>query len=553
MEEEMAFEHPLQKHPLSAMGERGGMVDKEDPGDEGKEWGDNDLDGDELRFMSPGENDGWRKILASGPQRNDPGLRSGISSISFEGDDQVERRHRGAADLVWEETHSTGFLLAEEPNGEELGGLPDPLAVTTDNLDLNRQLEESFGLYEEPDIGDHSFRKSEYRRDRRQDRSELLRDDVVVSFLEEDERQSAGTFVVTSRLTMLRGLDGGDTKMETFKTIRRSIADFVWLYKRLRFRFEGLIVPPLPPMNATGRFLYGFGYVEARRRGLEKFLRRIVTHEELAGADEVLGFLGVLGDDLWVDMRLQAVDAPIQEEATHPSILQLSSWVGHMMWLTGRQINTGLGHVLERRQDLPTEDHLQRLRRYVKELQRSLSCLKEAEETHSFKQSAHARSKAHLQDCYRLLGRIEHGKFEEFLERYSSCIQLEGERMSALSLRHSKMPEGHLYEMLSDFLQRSKAGSELMDQRIRDQEMYEHKLEIYRKLRDRLASRGGEEEDTTSETPMPPPRRLGTAKLEGLLLEAAKDLEATRGHYERVAISTVRRMLFSILDVADNL
>mmetsp|Transcript_13455 Transcript_13455/g.27469 ORF Transcript_13455/g.27469 Transcript_13455/m.27469 type:complete len:108 (-) Transcript_13455:1385-1708(-) len=107
--------------------------------------------------------------------------------------------------------------------------------------------------------------------------------------------------------------------------------------------------------------------------------------------------------------------------------------------------------------------------------------------------------------------------------------------------------------MLSDFLQRSKAGSELMDQRIRDQEMYEHKLEIYRKLRDRLASRGGEEEDTTSETPMPPPRRLGTAKLEGLLLEAAKDLEATRGHYERVAISTVRRMLFSILDVADNL
>jgi sorting nexin-1/2 len=73
---------------------------------------------------------------------------------------------------------------------------------------------------------------------------------------------------------------GGDmTTTQTFSAVLRRYSDFLWLYEKLQSERAGAIVPPLPEKQPVGRFSPGF--VEARRRELERFIRRAATHPEL--------------------------------------------------------------------------------------------------------------------------------------------------------------------------------------------------------------------------------------------------------------------------------
>lgn len=72
-------------------------------------------------------------------------------------------------------------------------------------------------------------------------------------------------------------------------TVVRRYSDFSWLSGELSREFPGVIVPPLPEKQTVGRF--GSEFVESRRRGLEKFLQRIASHNEIGNSEFFVTFL----------------------------------------------------------------------------------------------------------------------------------------------------------------------------------------------------------------------------------------------------------------------
>jgi sorting nexin-1/2 len=74
-----------------------------------------------------------------------------------------------------------------------------------------------------------------------------------------------------------------------YSAVLRRYSDFYWLYERLHTERSGAIVPPIPDKQPVGRFSPAF--VEDRRQQLERFLRRVAVHPELADAPSLDTFL----------------------------------------------------------------------------------------------------------------------------------------------------------------------------------------------------------------------------------------------------------------------
>ncbi len=79
------------------------------------------------------------------------------------------------------------------------------------------------------------------------------------------------------------------TTTQAFSAVLRRYSDFLWLYERLQVERAGAIVPPLPDKQPVGRFSPAF--VEARRRELERFIRRLAIHPELQDCASLDTFL----------------------------------------------------------------------------------------------------------------------------------------------------------------------------------------------------------------------------------------------------------------------
>ncbi|KAL7567796.1 hypothetical protein ACA910_000548 [Epithemia clementina (nom. ined.)] len=74
-----------------------------------------------------------------------------------------------------------------------------------------------------------------------------------------------------------------------YSSVLRRYSDFLWLYERLHTERAGAVVPPIPEKQPVGRFNAAF--VEDRRVNLERFLRRVAVHPELADANCLETFL----------------------------------------------------------------------------------------------------------------------------------------------------------------------------------------------------------------------------------------------------------------------
>ncbi|KCV68095.1 hypothetical protein H696_05347 [Fonticula alba] len=74
----------------------------------------------------------------------------------------------------------------------------------------------------------------------------------------------------------------------------RRYSHFDWLFNQLTANYPGHVVPPIPDKDALNRF--DEKVLEMRQVGLERFLRRLVTHPELHKCEEVVLFFE--SDDL---------------------------------------------------------------------------------------------------------------------------------------------------------------------------------------------------------------------------------------------------------------
>lgn len=96
-------------------------------------------------------------------------------------------------------------------------------------------------------------------------------------------------------------ISGTQNPYTALSTVLRRYSDFLWLAERLSHERAGVIVPPLPDKQPVGRFSPTF--VEERRVQLERFLRRVAVHPELADAPALETFLRA--DDAMFQMAKQ--------------------------------------------------------------------------------------------------------------------------------------------------------------------------------------------------------------------------------------------------------
>ena len=108
---------------------------------------------------------------------------------------------------------------------------------------------------------------------------------------------------------------GGRSNYGHHTSVLRRYTDFRWLQSQLRREKPGAVVPPLPEKHAVKRLDPEF--VEDRRAGLERFLRRCCVHPELRDAQCLGAFL--TADDLSFHAAKNKRAAPALGVANTPS------------------------------------------------------------------------------------------------------------------------------------------------------------------------------------------------------------------------------------------
>jgi sorting nexin-9/18/33 len=106
-------------------------------------------------------------------------------------------------------------------------------------------------------------------------------------------------------------------------TVERRFSNFLSLQSYLSRKFPSLAIPPLPEKQYTGRFASDF--IEARRRDLESWTRRICRHPILRYSDGVVAFLGVEDEAEWKKQ------APKLEADKHVGPLFFSKYGRHFI------------------------------------------------------------------------------------------------------------------------------------------------------------------------------------------------------------------------------
>ncbi|UIZ20595.1 hypothetical protein KXD40_001043 [Peronospora effusa] len=71
--------------------------------------------------------------------------------------------------------------------------------------------------------------------------------------------------------------------------VERRYSDFLWLHYQLSKQCAGYVIPPLP--SKVVGMLQGTGFLEHRRAGLERFLHKLVSHDELRNSNYFHSFL----------------------------------------------------------------------------------------------------------------------------------------------------------------------------------------------------------------------------------------------------------------------
>lgn len=417
------------------------------------------------------------------------------------------------------------------------------------------------------------------------------RSDVTLKPSSAEKGAAAGVYEVRSRQNWSLGssrkpgpsLPESPSQKQDYYHVKRSLADFSWLEERLRHRYQGVIVPSLPPMALAGRLRYGYAYDTERLRGLEKFLRRVANHPVLSTGDEVLAFLGATGGDAWRKIRLEPIShensvttalfGGVRDKSDTNTFGKLGFWGEKFLWQAGRRVNKGLVWFLDRdspsdsrKKEDSAEARLERLHSYVQNLGTSLSTVRNAVQKVSTNRTQEMRGMSTMQSAIRELGEREGGKFGAYLQ----TIQLEippfsdgwtdqqGDHLEEglsdlrkrLSGSSSARPLGEpnsailaargVSDIFRDYEERAKGAQRIMNTRREEQDAYEHALSVYTKLRDHLESRAGSMWETAPNAALSSGE--GMEELVNKVSAASRRLANVRRHYQAVALSTTEEL-----------
>ncbi|KAF4323173.1 hypothetical protein BBO99_00003424 [Phytophthora kernoviae] len=111
--------------------------------------------------------------------------------------------------------------------------------------------------------------------------------------------------------------------------VDRRYSDFLWLHHQLSKQCAGYVIPPLPA-KVVG-ILQGPEFLEHRRAGLERFLRKVVNHDELKNSNYFASFLECSAVELTA-LKAEAQRANSLNATSMASVVQrtqsLNNWWG---------------------------------------------------------------------------------------------------------------------------------------------------------------------------------------------------------------------------------
>lgn len=396
---------------------------------------------------------------------------------------------------------------------------------------------------------------------------------------------SSYTTLVPSSPSSLPSTTSTQSPSHDYYRVRRSLADFAWLHQRLIAKYDGIIVPSLPPMVFSGRVTHGFTHDAQRRRGLQHFLRRVATHPVLSTGDEVLTFLGATGEDAWRKIRREPIvkDSSVtdmlfgatREDGQNTPLQRVGIWGEKLLWQTGKRFNQGLVWFLDgdrgnqaHNPDDSAKARFERLQSYIQQLGTTLTVLRGATARVAKNRAQELDGLQSLQKALHMLAHREGGNFGANLERIMingitpGASALPESSVSEFRRRHGGAP-GHfdetdndsldvhnnrgggtgaaaqlLDEVLSDYEERTKGAMRIMSARQEEQEAYERALSTYKKLRDRLEQRTDSIWEGVSNGVL---HGDGEKELNDLVRQvnlASSRLTDVRKHYQSVAVRT---------------
>lgn len=241
----------------------------------------------------------------------------------------------------------------------------------------------------------------------------------------------------------------------TYSAVLRRYSDFLWLYERLHMERAGAVVPPLPEKQPVGRFSPAF--VEDRRIHLERFLRRVAVHPELADAKCLDTFLRA--DDMTFATAKQAKgDAAtmmMQQQQQHqnpsmmyqqqPSPMGAGKKEGSTLKRWFAEAKTSIAGDLVRS---PDDDLFDEINRYIHGLDNQMRNVSHQASALVRKGKEIANGLFEFGLAFNLLGQSEADALGDALSKMGETA----DQLSVLSAEHAEREMAQFEEPLQDYL-----------------------------------------------------------------------------------------------------
>jgi len=231
-----------------------------------------------------------------------------------------------------------------------------------------------------------------------------------------------------------------------YSAVLRRYSDFLWLFERLHVERAGAIVPPIPEKQPVGRFSPAF--VEDRRVNLERFLRRVAVHPELADAQCLDTFLRA--DDVTFQAAKNAKGAvapmqlnPSMQYQFQPSQPSPTKKDGIKRWFA--EAKTSMTGDLVKS---PDDDIFEEIQRYIHGLDTQMRNVSHQATGLVRKGKEIANGMFEFGLAFNLLGQSEADALGDALAKMGETA----DRLSVLSAEHAEKEMAQFEEPLQDYI-----------------------------------------------------------------------------------------------------
>jgi len=235
-------------------------------------------------------------------------------------------------------------------------------------------------------------------------------------------------------------------------TAVRRFSDFEWLHARLSEEFPDVLIPPVPEKQIINRLASGF--VEYRRKELERFLTRVLTHPRLSQSQFVKPFLTAT-EPVMAEQRGVKYEKP--KTGTDDDGGQVGAFFG---WAAAK-FSTATGQMEPTKEVDPSFDEF---KDYVHGLNAQLTSLQALVETNIAKKRELDKTLIEFSQASGALATAEK-PHDPLLSDFWSKLSVSLKKMAALNEELANAETNKFDDVLKDYIRLTASGKILLENR----------------------------------------------------------------------------------------